>query len=102
MHVYAIVIDHVIQYIMDRHIIYTLRYKSTCEESCTDPNADSDFIMLGMNATTLIARVAAEAPENLTVSNATARRFRKLECAYMPMYIYSHVEHTYNIDIGVF
>eukprot|EP00434_Breviolum_minutum_P006980 symbB.v1.2.006157.t2/scaffold360.1/size220131/11 len=50
-------------------------YSVRVKESCTDPNADGEFVMLDVNVTTIIALVPAEPPENLTVSNETAYTF---------------------------
>ncbi|CAJ1458482.1 unnamed protein product [Effrenium voratum] len=50
-------------------------YAVRVKESCTDPNADGDFVMLDFNVTTSIALEPAEAPDNLTISNETAYTF---------------------------
>ncbi|CAK9086158.1 unnamed protein product [Durusdinium trenchii] len=50
-------------------------YSVRIKETCVDPNADSDFTILDVNVTTVIAIERAEAPANLTVSNETAYTF---------------------------
>ncbi|CAE7946409.1 unnamed protein product [Symbiodinium sp. KB8] len=57
-------------------------YAVRVQETCTDPNANGDFAMLSENATTIIATIPADPPENLTVSNETVAYSDILHSSY--------------------